>query len=45
LPIHNGTFDLAMHVWSDPFERISALAAEHGVRLLKPAIGEPVGLM
>lgn len=23
LPIHNGTFDLALHSWSDPFERIA----------------------
>ncbi|MCH3705293.1 MBL fold metallo-hydrolase, partial [Campylobacter coli] len=30
LPIHNGTFDLAMHAWQEPFERIAALAAERG---------------
>ena len=27
LPIHNGTFDLALHAWQQPFERITALAA------------------
>ena len=27
LPIHNGTFDLAMHAWDDPFQQVVALAA------------------
>lgn len=44
LPIHNGTFDLAMHVWEDPFERISALAAERGVPLSTPEMGERVDM-
>ncbi len=39
LPVHNGTFDLSMHAWSDPFERISAAAAQHGVNLTTPVIG------
>jgi len=44
LPIHNGTFDLAMHAWDEPFERISALAADHGVALATPRIGERLDL-
>ncbi|MCD0246200.1 MBL fold metallo-hydrolase [Xanthomonas melonis] len=44
LPIHNGTFDLAMHVWSEPFERIAALAAAANVRLTTPQMGERVDL-
>lgn len=40
LPIHNGTFDLSLHPWTEPFERIEALAARHGVPLLTPAMGE-----
>ena len=44
LPIHNGTFDLAMHSWTDPFERITALAAQHGVKLTTPVIGTAVDL-
>jgi len=39
LPIHNGTFDLALHAWHDPFDRISELAAAQGVALATPAIG------
>ena len=26
LPIHNGTFDLALHAWREPLDRITALA-------------------
>ncbi|VVE20057.1 hydrolase [Pandoraea anhela] len=44
LPIHNGTFDLSMHVWQEPFERIAALAAAHGVSLITPEMGEQVDL-
>lgn len=44
LPIHNGTFDLALHDWFEPFERITALAAAQQVPLLMPQIGEPVQL-
>jgi len=40
LPIHNGTFDLSLHPWNEPFERIEALASQHGVPLLTPAMGE-----
>ncbi len=40
LPVHNGTFDLAMHAWRDPFERVTALSAEHGIALATPAMGE-----
>ncbi len=44
LPIHNGTFDLAVHTWQDPFERIVALAAQHGVTVTTPMMGERVDI-
>lgn len=44
LPIHNGTFDLALHDWFEPFERITALAHAQQVPLLMPQIGAPVQL-
>jgi len=44
VPVHNGTFDLSLHRWQDPFERISALAAARGVALSTPEIGEPLDL-
>lgn len=44
LPVHNGTFDLALHDWYEPLERIRALAAARGVPLLTPIVGERVDL-
>ena len=40
LPVHNGTFDLAMHAWRDPFERVTALSAERAIALATPMMGE-----
>jgi hypothetical protein len=42
--VHNGTFDLAMHGWTEPFERVSALAAERGIALTTPRMGERLDL-
>jgi L-ascorbate metabolism protein UlaG (beta-lactamase superfamily) len=39
-PIHNGTFDLSLHPWVEPFERITALAAAAQVPLVAPVMGE-----
>ncbi|QEI06374.1 hydrolase [Pigmentiphaga aceris] len=44
LPVHNGTFDLALHAWSEPFERIQALANARGVQLATPVMGERLAL-
>ncbi|MFN4162693.1 MAG: aldo/keto reductase, partial [Stenotrophomonas sp.] len=44
LPIHNGTFDLALHQWDEPFERVSALAAERSIALATPSMGERLDL-
>ncbi len=44
LPIHNGTFDLAMHSWHDPFDRINELAEQHNVALTTPIMGEMLNL-
>ena len=40
VPIHNGTFDLAFHSWTDPFERVKAAAKEASVDLSTPEFGE-----
>ncbi|WP_198419371.1 MBL fold metallo-hydrolase [Geomonas terrae] len=42
LPIHNGTFDLSMHRWQEPFERILHLAQARSTRVSMPLMGEPV---
>ncbi|WP_175732020.1 MBL fold metallo-hydrolase [Burkholderia ambifaria] len=44
IPIHNGTFDLAMHRWQEPFERVTALAMVRGVELSTPRMGERLDL-
>ncbi|MDR0210126.1 MAG: MBL fold metallo-hydrolase [Pseudomonas putida] len=44
LPIHNGTFDLSIHGWQEPFDRIVALASQAQVRLCTPQMGERVSL-
>ncbi|MFT3847614.1 MAG: MBL fold metallo-hydrolase [Propionivibrio sp.] len=44
LPIHNGTFDLAMHAWYEPLERIAALTTAGDVPLSAPRMGEAVSL-
>ncbi|MCV9920953.1 MBL fold metallo-hydrolase [Pseudomonas sp. BT-42-2] len=44
LPIHNGTFDLSIHGWQEPFERILALAAQAQVKLSTPQMGERISL-
>ena len=44
LPIHHGTFDLSLHDWYKPFERISALAKENNVDLLTPIFGDAVSV-
>ncbi len=45
LPIHNGTFDLSMHAWYEPFDRILALAWERSVSITTPQMGEAFNLM
>ena len=44
LPVHNGTFDLALHPWQDPFERIVGLAEAKGVPVSTPRMGEMLDL-
>src|SRR5258706_9356496 len=41
LPVHWGTFSLAMHAWDQPAETLLALGPKAGVRLLMPLLGEP----
>jgi len=41
LPVHWGTFSLAMHAWYQPAEVLLQLGREYGARLLMPRLGEP----
>jgi L-ascorbate metabolism protein UlaG (beta-lactamase superfamily) len=42
MPIHWGTYSLAMHPWKEPIERLIAEAEKKNVPLLIPAPGETV---
>jgi L-ascorbate metabolism protein UlaG (beta-lactamase superfamily) len=42
LPIHWGTFALAMHPWDQPAETLLRLGPAAGAQLLMPRLGEPV---
>ncbi|MFM2087664.1 MAG: hypothetical protein RLZZ237_2533 [Pseudomonadota bacterium] len=44
LPVHNGTFDLGLHVWHEPFDRIAGLAEKKGVEITTPQMGEALAL-
>jgi L-ascorbate metabolism protein UlaG (beta-lactamase superfamily) len=42
LPVHWGTFSLAMHAWDEPAETLLSLGARSKARLVMPRLGEPV---
>jgi L-ascorbate metabolism protein UlaG (beta-lactamase superfamily) len=42
LPVHWGTFNLAIHAWDEPAETLLQLAPAHGAHLVMPRLGEPV---
>jgi L-ascorbate metabolism protein UlaG (beta-lactamase superfamily) len=39
-PIHWGTFNLSLHPWHDPMERLTAAAAARGVATATPIVGD-----
>lgn len=40
LPVHWGTFNLALHDWHEPAETLVSLAKDKGARVLTPKLGE-----
>lgn len=42
LPVHWGTFSLALHAWDEPAETLLQLAPQQGVHLLMPRLGEAI---
>ncbi len=44
VPVHNGTFDLGLHAWREPFDRIATLAEQLAVPMATPEMGERLDL-
>jgi L-ascorbate metabolism protein UlaG (beta-lactamase superfamily) len=44
MPIHWGSFSLALHDWDDPVVRVTKKADELGIPVTVPVIGEEIGL-
>jgi L-ascorbate metabolism protein UlaG (beta-lactamase superfamily) len=42
LPVHWGTFSLAMHAWDQPAEELLSLGEKAGAQLVMPRLGEAV---
>ena len=42
LPIHWGTFNLALHAWDEPAETLAALVEENKVPMVTPRLGAPI---
>ncbi len=42
LPVHRGTFNLALHAWDQPAEVLYDAGVRHDLPLLMPRLGEPV---
>jgi len=41
MPVHWGLFDLALHAWRQPIERITEIADAEGLKLWSPEPGKP----
>ena len=44
VPIHNGTFDIAFHPWSEPMEKVMSLALKENIQLLIPMMGQIIDI-
>ena len=42
MPIHWGSFKLALHAWDDPIIRVTKKAAELNVQISTPKLGEAI---
>ena len=42
VPVHWGMFDLSLHSWHDPIERVTKEANKRGVKIIAPKLGQLV---
>ena len=45
MPVHWALFNLALHAWRQPIERMTQLADEQGIPLFSPLPGEPTDVL
>lgn len=45
MPVHNSTFDLALHNWNEPLVEITQLATKHQIPISTPMFGEVVPIL
>jgi len=44
-PIHNGSFDLALHSWYEPFEKVNKEAIKRDINIIYPKMGESISIL
>jgi len=44
VPLHWATFDLALHPWYEPIERLITFSEQNSINLITPEIGEKINL-
>jgi L-ascorbate metabolism protein UlaG (beta-lactamase superfamily) len=44
VPLHWATFDLGLHPWYEPVERLVTFAGERSIRLVTPEVGQQIDL-
>lgn len=44
-PVHNGSFNLALHPWNEPFEKIVEEGKKEGIKITHPKMGELIPLL
>ena len=42
MPVHWGKFTLSLHPWDEPIRRLTVAAADKGLPVATPMIGQPV---
>lgn len=42
LPVHNGTFELALHDWFEPLQKITKLGIDNNVNVVTPKMGQVI---
>ena len=44
VPLHWATFDMALHPWYEPIERLVTFSGKESITLITPEVGEKIDL-